>query len=66
MGQKCVKNAFFQVIVDLLGCSNKGFSPILSPWWRVLARPKSQKALKMGPLKSKRGEKMVNNAFCQK
>ena len=32
MGQKCVKNTFFQkMILDHLGCSNKFFLPIFSP-----------------------------------
>ena len=48
-GPRGGKNLFFPMLVlDHLGCSNRCFSPVLSPWWRVLGHGKSQNALKMG------------------
>ena len=55
MGQKGV---FPKVILDHLGCSNKCFSPILSPLGRVLAHGESQNALKGGHFGTKNGSKI--------
>ena len=63
MGQKRV---FPKVILDHFGCSNTCFSPVLSPWWRVLGHGKCEHALKMGRFKTKNGSKWVKNAFFQK
>ena len=52
MGQKRV---FPEVILDHLGCSNKCFWPVFSPWGRILAVPKPQNALKMGRFGTKNG-----------
>ena len=46
------------LFLDHLGCSNKCFLDILSPWGRVLGHGKSQNALKMGRFKTKNGSKM--------
>ena len=44
MGQKWVKNAFFQnLILDHLGFTNGLNEPILSPFWGILAPQKSTK-----------------------
>ena len=55
MGQKSL---YSKVIVAHLGCPNKCFWPVLSPWWRVLGHGKSQNALKMGRFGTKSGSKM--------
>ena len=52
------KRIFPKVMLDHLGCSNKWFWPILSPWRRVLAHGKSQNALNMGHFGTKNGSKM--------
>ena len=46
---------FSKLFLDYLGCSNKCFSAVLSPWWRVLRHGKSQRALKMGRFKTRNG-----------
>ena len=48
MGQKWVKNTFFQSFVDHSGCTNGLDEPISSPFWGILAPHKSKKALKVG------------------
>ena len=65
-GQKLVppgypgrKKSFFPtLLLDHLGCSNRCFWPVLSPWWPVLAVGKSQDALKMARFGTKNGSKM--------
>ena len=53
------KKSFFpKLFLDHLVCSNKCFSAVLSPWWRVLGHGKSQNALKMGHFGTKNGSKM--------
>ena len=53
------KKSFFpKLFLDHLGCSNKCFWAILSPWWRVLGHGKSQNALKMSRFGTKNGSKM--------
>ena len=53
------KKSFFpKLFLDHLGCSNKCFWAILSPWWRVLGHGKSQNALKMGRFGTNNGSKM--------
>ena len=52
------KSVFPKLFLDHLGCSNKCFSAVLSPWWRVLGHGKSQNALKMGHFGTKNGSKM--------
>ena len=42
------KRFFPKLFLDHLGCSNKCFKAVLSPWWRVLGHGKSQNTLKMG------------------
>ena len=51
------KSFFSKLFLDHLGCSNKCFWAILSPWWRVMSHGKSQNALKMGRFKTKNGSK---------
>ena len=64
MGQKSV---FPKMILDHLGCLNKWDEPILSPFWGILAPPKSQNALKMGCFATKKmGQKWVKEVFFQK
>ena len=61
------KKSFFpKLFLDHLGCSNKCFWDVLSPWWRVLGHGKSQNALKMGRFGTNNGTKWVKNAFFQK
>ena len=44
------KKSFFpKLFLDHFGCSNKCFSAVLSPWWRVLGHGKSPKCLENGP-----------------
>ena len=53
------KKSFFpKLFLDYLGCSNKCFWLVLSPWCHVLADGKSQNALKMGPFGTKKRSKM--------
>ena len=53
------KKSFFpKLFLDHLGCSNKCFWAILSPWWRVLGHGKSQSALKMSRFGTNNGSKM--------
>ena len=52
------KRFFPKLFLDHLGCSNKCFWAILSPWWRVLGHGKSQNALKMGRFGTNNGSKM--------
>ena len=53
------KKCFFpKLFVDHLGCSNKCFWSVLSPWWRVLGHGKSQNTLKMGRFATNNGSKM--------
>ena len=53
------KKSFFpKLFLDHLGCSNKCFWAILSPWPRVLGHGKSQNALKMGRFGTNNGSKM--------
>ena len=43
------KKSFFpKLFLDHLGCSNRCFWAVLSPWWRVLGHGKSQKCLENG------------------
>ena len=52
------KKSFFpKLSLDHLGCSNKCFQPVLSPWWHIFALRKSQNALKMGRFKTKNAKK---------
>ena len=55
-----------KVILDHLGCSNKCFWPVLSPWCHVLAHAKFKNAWKMGRLGSKDASKWVKNTIFQK
>ena len=58
-GSPARKKSFFpKLFLDHLGCSNKCFWAILSPWWRVLGHGKSQNALKMGRFGTNNGSKM--------
>ena len=53
------KKSFFpKLFLDHLGCSNKCFWAMLSPWWRVLGHGKSQNALKMGRFGTNNGSEM--------
>ena len=52
------KIVFSNLFVDHLGCSNKCFWAILSPWWRVLGHGKSQNALKMSRFGTNNASKM--------
>ena len=52
------KRFFPNLFLDHLGCSNKCFQAVLSPWWRVLGHGKSQNALKMGRFGTNNGSKM--------
>ena len=53
------KKSFFpKLLLDHLGCSDKCFWAILSPWWPVLGHGKSQNALKMGHFGTNNGSKM--------
>ena len=53
------KKSFFpKLFLDHLGCSNKCFWAILSPWWCVLGHEKSQNSLKMGRFGTNNGSKM--------
>ena len=56
LGRK--KSFFPKWFLDHLGCSNKCFWAILSPWWRVLGHGKSQNTLKMGRFGTNNGSKM--------
>ena len=61
------KNDFFpKLFLDHLGCSNKCFWPVLSPWWRVWGHVKSQNALKMGRFGTNNGSKMGQNRIFPK
>ena len=55
-GQK--KRFFPKLFLHHLGCSNKCFYAVLSPWWRDLGHGKSQNALKIGRFGTKNGSKM--------
>ena len=52
------KRFFPKLFLDHLGCSNKCFWAVLSPWWRVWGHGKSQNALKMGRFGTNNGSKM--------
>ena len=63
--QKWSKIFFPNLFLDHLGCSNKCFWSVLSPWWPVRTLQNSQKALKMGFLGTKKGQNWVKNVFFQ-
>ena len=52
------KRFFPKLFLDHLGCLNKCFWAVLSPWWRVLGHGKSHNALKMGRFGTNNGSKM--------
>ena len=52
------KTFFLKLLLDHLGCSDKCFWAILSPWWPALGHGKSQNALKMGRFGTNNGSKM--------
>ena len=64
LGRK--KSFFPKLFLDHLGCTNKCFEPIPSPWWRFLGHRKGQNALKMGLFGTKNGSKMGQKRILQK
>ena len=60
------KMVFSKLFLDHLGCSNKCFQGILSPWWHCLGHGKSQNALRVGRFKVRNGSKLGSETHVPK